>query len=239
MNDQVTILTKDLVKWFRTRRSTVAAVNEVDAAVLKKALETANQEVFARAEQDPEHASMGCTAAVVWMMTDGYAIAHVGDSRVYRLRRGRLEPLTRDHSYVQELVDRGTISPKEAAVHSQRHIITRAIGGKPSLQAEVATGDFEPGDTFLLCTDGFSGVVPEDQAERYLASAGRLQKACDALVEEAKKAGGPDNITVALVRPHFDIPTRAAYRIERLFPRFARLVREATGLSCRKGKEQS
>jgi protein phosphatase len=209
------------------------------AAVLQEALQTANKEVFDRAAREPERANMGCTAAVIWVMMDKYAIAHVGDSRIYRMRRGRLEALTKDHSYVQELVDRGTITPEEAATHSQRNVITRAIGGNSTVETDTSTGDLEPGDTFLLCTDGLCGVVSEAEAEKRVASARRLQSLCEALVEDARKAGGPDNVTVAAVRPHFDLSARTAHGVERALPFLARLLREAMGMTRRAIQRES
>ncbi len=131
--------------------------------------------------------------------TSTVAIGHVGDSRGYRLRDGRLEQVTTDHSLVAELVESGVLTPEEAERHPQRSAITRALGTEPAVEADVFTLDALPGDLFLLCSDGLSDMLSEDQIAAAIETAGRDPAAAgDALVEAANAQGGEDNITVLL-----------------------------------------
>jgi protein phosphatase len=124
----------------------------------------------------------------------------VGDSRAYLFRDGRLKRLTQDHSLVDELVRRGKLTEQQAAEHPQRSIITRALGPEPDVEVDTWTYPVAAGDVLLLCSDGLTSMVPEDRVEEVLANTPELGRAADALIEEANKAGGRDNITVVLAR---------------------------------------
>jgi PPM family protein phosphatase len=167
---------------------------------LSTVAQVANARIHELSRSDRDRAGMGTTIAAVHVGDDEVAVAHVGDSRAYRLRDGVLEPLTRDHSLVQALIDQGRLTEEEAAHHPQRSIITRALGPEPSVEVETRTYRAEPGDVFLLCSDGLTSMVDDDTVARIIASAGDLHAAARKLIDAANAAGGRDNITVVLFR---------------------------------------
>ncbi|HEX5799712.1 MAG TPA: SpoIIE family protein phosphatase, partial [Gaiellaceae bacterium] len=131
--------------------------------------------------------------------SDTVAIGHVGDSRAYRVRDGRLEQLTEDHSLVGEMMRSGKLSAEEAEAHPQRSVITRALGTEPDVDVDTFTVETEPGDVFLLCSDGLTTMVPDREILSLLdASGGDLERAARRLVEAANRSGGEDNITVVV-----------------------------------------
>ncbi len=161
----------------------------------------ANRRIWERSLADPQTAGMGTTvtAALVDADTGAVGIGHVGDSRAYLLRGGRLEQLTTDHSLVAELVQSGVLTPEEAERHPQRSAITRALGTEPSVEVDAFTVQAEPGDLFLLCSDGLPTMVGEDEMHEAIERAGRdPARAADALVAAANEHGGEDNVTVVL-----------------------------------------
>jgi protein phosphatase len=164
---------------------------------LRETIEEANRRIHELARADPSRAGMGTTitAAIVDAQKEEVAIGHVGDSRAYRLRRGRLEQLTRDHSLVEEMRRKGQITDAQAAEHPQRSIITRALGPEPEVEVDLQTVPAAPGDVFLLCSDGLTTMVGEERIAAVLATAGSMREAVRALVDEANGAGGRDNIT--------------------------------------------
>jgi protein phosphatase len=141
----------------------------------------------------------GSTIVALLVFEDNFAVIWAGDSRIYRLRDGRLEQLTRDHSYVQELVERGQLAPDQARAHPLANRITRAIGADPQLHLDVIDGRLEPGDQFLLCSDGLTGVV-EDSAIAALLAEPEPEVAVDGLIDAALAAGGHDNVSAVVVR---------------------------------------
>jgi len=161
----------------------------------------ANARIFERAVHDPAVAGMGTTAtvAVVDEAAATVTIAHVGDSRAYRYRPGSLEQLTTDHSLVGELVRSGRLTEDEAAVHPHRSVITRALGTDADVEVDTLTLDVAPGDLVLLCSDGLSVMVRDDEIVRLLEATGAApREAAEALVSAANAAGGEDNVTVVL-----------------------------------------
>jgi serine/threonine protein phosphatase PrpC len=170
--------------------------------VLRETIEAANREIHQLAQADPSRAGMGTTitAAIVDAEGEEVCIGHVGDSRAYRLRDGRLERLTRDHSLVEEMRRKGQITDAQAEDHPQRSIITRALGPEPEVEVDVQTVPAAPGDTFLLCSDGLTTMVPEARIRDALAGAASMKEAVRALVDEANRAGGRDNITALAFR---------------------------------------
>jgi PPM family protein phosphatase len=163
-------------------------------------IKAANLRVHERATADASASGMGTTMTAAIVQADGrVAIGHVGDSRAYRLRDGRLEQLTDDHSLVAELVRRGELSPEEAAVHPQRSVITRALGTEPEVEVDAFTVEAEDGDLFLLCSDGLSTMLDAATIEEILGQhQGRLDAATHALIRAANDRGGDDNITAIL-----------------------------------------
>lgn len=172
---------------------------------LVEAFLAAGREIERQAEADPAQSGMGTTATVLRLRREGtFVVAHIGDSRAYRMRDGRLERVTRDHSWVQEQVDRGLISPEQAVGHPQSNIITRALGTDPSPTPDLYRGELGEGDLFLLATDGLTDMVSEERIAELLGSGDPLDARADALVRAANEAGGIDNVTVLLVRIESD-----------------------------------
>src|SRR6476469_3232813 len=159
-------------------------------------------EVASKARADASRAGMGTTltAVIVDAGAEEVAIGHVGDSRAYRLRAGKLEQLTRDHSLVEEMRRKGQLTDAQAEDHPQRSIITRALGPEPEVQVDLQTVPAQAGDVFLICSDGLTTMLDDEQIGRILGRATSLQAAVRALVDEANRAGGRDNITVVAFR---------------------------------------
>ena len=170
--------------------------------VLRETIETANRTIHEHARKDPNLTGMGTTitAAIVDPEAEEVAIGHVGDSRAYRLRGGKLERLTRDHSLVEEMRRKGQLTDAQAEDHPQRSIITRALGPEPEVEVDLQTVSAQPGDVFLLCSDGLTTMLGDEQIGRLLERATSMQSAVRALVDEANRAGGRDNITVVAFR---------------------------------------
>jgi len=130
--------------------------------LIQKAFSFANEKILEHATRNPDHKGMGCTAELLTFSDDGFALGHVGDSRTYRLRKGYLEQLTEDHTLVQQQLDEGLITPENVRTHPLRHVILRAIGLTHELSLDLIQGKLAPGDLFLLCSDGFTDMVPND-----------------------------------------------------------------------------
>jgi len=165
--------------------------------VLRETIESANRQIHELARTDPSRAGMGTTitAAIVNPESEEVCIGHVGDSRAYRLRGGKLERLTRDHSLVEEMRRKGQITDAQAEDHPQRSIITRALGPEPEVEVDVRTVPSAPGDVFLLCSDGLTTMVDDARIRAVLAQSASIEEAVRALVDDANRAGGRDNIT--------------------------------------------
>jgi PPM family protein phosphatase len=168
-------------------------------ADLAEVVQEANRAVFTRASQDPALLGMGTTLTAVLVEEHRLHLAHVGDSRMYLARDGRLERITRDHTVVEEMVEQGRLTPEEAAIHPQRSIVTRALGVEEDIQVDELDLDVRPGDRVLLCSDGLTGMVDEGEILRLLTEHRDAQAATDALVDAANRAGGQDNITAVIL----------------------------------------
>ncbi len=170
--------------------------------LLEQTIEEANRTIHELARKDPGLAGMGTTitAAIVDLEAEEVAIGHVGDSRAYRLRGGRFEQLTRDHSLVEEMRRKGQLTDAQAEDHPQRSIITRALGPEPEVQVDLQTVPAQAGDVFLICSDGLTTMLDDEKIGQILGRATSLQSAVRALVDEANRAGGRDNITVVAFR---------------------------------------
>lgn len=168
-------------------------------AMVAEALGGANQRVLDLIAADGGKAGMGSTAVCLAVVGEVCVIGHVGDSRVYLLRGGQALQLTKDHSFVQSLVDSGALSPEEARSHPQRNLITRCIGGDAEVEVDVTAFDIEPCDTVLLCSDGLCGVVDDEAMKGLIEQASSLDQACERLIAAALDKGAPDNVTAVLV----------------------------------------
>jgi PPM family protein phosphatase len=169
-------------------------------AALASLAEEANARIHELSHSHAEQAGMGTTLTAVYVGEREVSIAHVGDSRAYRLREGRLERLTDDHSLVDELMRQGRLTPEEALEHPQRSVITRALGPEGSVEVDTRSYPARDGDVYLLCSDGLTTMVPEEGLAEILLARPSLRDAGEALIAAANDAGGRDNITVVLLR---------------------------------------
>lgn len=166
-------------------------------AALREAVASAHETILAHAQDHIECAGMGTTLSVLWLGVNYAYIAHVGDSRIYRLREGILTQITQDHSLVEELVRAGLITREQARTHPRRNIITRALGTHGENEPDLLVTDVRDGDLFLLCTDGLTGMVTDGDIERVLRE-NDMETAADRLLALALDAGGRDNVTLIL-----------------------------------------
>lgn len=165
-------------------------------------IEEANRAILERADIEPEKRGMGTTLTLLALVPDkGYLFDQVGDSRGYLLRDGTLSQITRDHTVVQQQVDRGALTPEQARDHPLSHILTRALGTELSVEVDTYGDSVKEGDVFLLCSDGLSGMLPDDEIQEILSKATEdVQKAADELIDAANEAGGMDNITAVVIK---------------------------------------
>lgn len=172
------------------------------ATPLLRAISAANRELRRIGRDDPDKRGMGTTLSVLAGPPDGSrgVIAHVGDSRIYRLRDGRLERLTRDHTWVQERVDAGVLTPEQARSHPYASILTRVLGTDERVEPDVIPVVTAPDDLFLLCSDGLPGMVEDEEIGEIMARDDPLPVMGERLIEAAKSGGGLDNVTLILAR---------------------------------------
>jgi serine/threonine protein phosphatase PrpC len=174
----------------------------------------ANARIHELSHLDASHAGMGTTLSAVYVGEQDVTIAHVGDSRVYCLRDGELLRLTDDHSLVDELIRQGRLTPEEAEEHPQRSIITRALGPEPSVEVDTRCFKARAGDVYLLCSDGLTSMVAEPRLAQVMLRHDRLPEMGKALIAEANREGGRDNITVVLLRLEDVDLSRVPYEVE-------------------------
>jgi protein phosphatase len=171
-----------------------------EARRLVAAIRKANHDVYVISNTYAQHHGMGSTVVALHLAGSNVHIAHVGDSRCYRVRAGVIQQLTRDHSLVNDALDMKPDLTKEELARLPKNIITRALGMKDSVKIDVRSDAAEDGDLFILCSDGLSGMVSPDEILKALALAGELSEACELLIAEANDAGGNDNISAVIVR---------------------------------------
>ncbi|MCF8547620.1 MAG: Stp1/IreP family PP2C-type Ser/Thr phosphatase [Pontimonas sp.] len=177
-----------------------SSVDEARETLFTNILE-AGRELTSTVEEHPELTGMGTTVSAMIRVGSQMVIAHIGDSRIYRLREGVLEQITSDHTFVQRLVDSGRITPEEAAVHPRRSVLMRVLGdvdAEPEVDTHVV--DTQPGDRWLLCSDGLSGYVPERDIAETLLTIDDVELVCHKLITQTLSEGAPDNVTVVVVR---------------------------------------
>ena len=178
-------------------RLAAGALREGGTSELDALIQEANRRVHQRAAEDPEASGMGTTMTVALVETSGVRFGHVGDSRAYLIRDGKLEQVTQDHSLVGELVRSGKLSPEEAGRHPQRSVITRAVGTDPDVDVDTFTVEPQEGDLFLICSDGLTDMVDDETIERLVGKKrDDLDGLVKSLVKTANRGGGEDNITV-------------------------------------------
>jgi protein phosphatase len=172
----------------------------LDGNRLKAAFRLANRRLATAMENDETLRGMATTAAALLVGRKKPAVAHVGDSRVYLFRDGGLRQVTQDHSWVSEQVRAGVLTEMDARRHPWRNVVTRALAGGDDPEVDVTEIEVRAGDRLLICSDGLSGVVPVDRLEAIVGQMQGLDETCKALIAAANEAGGPDNITVAMLK---------------------------------------
>jgi serine/threonine protein phosphatase PrpC len=202
-SDMVVRITSDFVETHRRSRDLRPK------ARLGRALEVASKQIFDRAEREPERNGMGSTGIAALVVRDKIYFAHVGDCRAYRLRKKELRQLTKDHSFVQELVDSGSITAEQARAHPKRNLITRSIGTEADAEVDVAVFRLRPGDRYLLCSDGLTGALEDQEIATFLGGRGTALRLADRLVAEAVDADADDNVTALII----DVPKPGVGRL--------------------------
>jgi PPM family protein phosphatase len=188
----------ELGRWLR-EASKQASDAEVRRA-MDICVDNANRAIFNASTSNPQYAGMGTTLVVAVFRDDRVLLGHVGDSRCYRLRAGKLQQVTRDHSLLQEQLDAGLITPEQAAFSSNKNLVTRAVGVEDSVLLETHQHDVLPGDVFLMCSDGLSDMLDDASIAQVLLAHDSLETRGRALIDAANDAGGKDNISVILAR---------------------------------------
>ena len=197
-NMATSFIRTELGRWLREAQSH-ASDAEVRRA-MDICVDNANRAIFNAANSNPQYAGMGTTLVVAVFRENRLLVGHVGDSRAYRLRGGRLQQITRDHSLLQEQIDAGLITPEQAAFSANKNLVTRAVGVEDTVLLETHQHDVQPGDTYLMCSDGLSDMLDDASIGQVLLAHDSLTAACQALIDAANDAGGKDNISVVLVR---------------------------------------
>lgn len=177
------------------------SVRDLGAAeLINKSLQDANRAIFERMLAENDKQGMGTTASVMVLSDHGYLIGQIGDSRVYLYRDGTLTQITKDHSYVQEQVDAGLLTPEQARYHPYSNVITRCVGASDEVEADIYSGDVRVGDVFLLCSDGLTGMVDDRRLAQLLMARSGPGRIVDSLIAEANGRGGLDNITAIVIQ---------------------------------------
>ena len=194
----VSAITTELVHWLREAGPSASVANIRQAT--ERCVDHANSLILQSAQANPAQAGMGTTVVVAVFHDAQLVLGHLGDSRCYRLRRGHLELITRDHSVLQERIDAGLITPAQAFGSPDRNLVTRALGVAPEAVLELHDFPVEPGDLYLMCSDGLSDMVRDDMIQTVLSQALPLEETARALIALANEQGGRDNIAVLLVQ---------------------------------------
>jgi PPM family protein phosphatase len=164
-------------------------------------IKLANLRIHETSKRESKYAGMGTTVVSTFFVEEGVYLAHVGDSRIYRIREGQIEQVTEDHSLLNDYIKMKKLTPEEIEAFPHKNVIVRALGMKESVKVDVFFDTPHPGDTYLLCSDGLTGELTDPQmAEIFQANQKNLEKACHALIEAANANGGHDNVSVVLVR---------------------------------------
>ena len=197
-NMATTFIRAELGRWLR-EASSQASDAEVKRA-MDICVDNANRAIFNAANANPQYAGMGTTLVVAVFRDNRLLLGHVGDSRCYRLRAGRLQQITRDHSLLQEQIDAGLITPEQAAFSINKNLVTRAVGVEDTVMLEIHQHDVLPDDAYLMCSDGLSDMLPDMAIAQLLLQNESMDEANSALIAAANDAGGKDNISVVLAR---------------------------------------
>lgn len=179
----------------------LGSINDPEAhRVVAQSLQDANRAIYDRMLAEVDKQGMGTTASVLVLSDAGYLIGQIGDSRVYLLRDGALVQITKDHSYVQEQVDAGLLTPEQARYHPYSNVITRCVGASEEVEVDIYSGDVRTGDVFLLASDGLTGMVDDRRLQQLLLARSGPGRIVDSLIAEANGRGGLDNITAIVIQ---------------------------------------
>ena len=184
----------------RELTNVVSIGSEDVVKLVAETLRKANRAIHTRTLSEVDKQGMGTTASVLLLSGTKYLIGQVGDSRVYLLREGTLSQLTKDHSYVQEQVDAGFLTPEQARYHPYSNVITRCVGASPEVEPDIYRGEVRNGDLFLVASDGLTGMVDDRRLSQLLGSRAEPDRKVQALISEANGRGGLDNITAIIVQ---------------------------------------
>ncbi len=180
-----------------------------ESIVIREAIKKANETIYQTAQSQPQYQGMGTTVVMGIFYDNRMSIAHVGDSRMYRFRNDSLEQITSDHSLLQELVDRGFYTEEEARASLNKNLVTRALGIEPSVAVDIQEDMTLPGDIYLLCSDGLSDMVSDEDIYLTIKSFGaNLEETAKQLINQANENGGKDNVSVVLAKPVRDFPAK-------------------------------
>jgi protein phosphatase len=199
----VTFIQSEMTRWL------AQAQHQAIPKQIRRALEicvaNTNLAILRSAQANPHYAGMGTTLVVGVFLNNQLVLGHIGDTRCYRLRQGVLNQITRDHSLLQEQLDAGLITLEEAAVSTQKNLVTRALGVEESVELELNVHEVQPDDMFLMCSDGLSDMVGDNDIRDVLLAPTQPEAMCQRLVDVANAGGGRDNISVLLVRAKADL----------------------------------
>lgn len=187
--------------------------DEAACEQMGEAIRAANAAIFDRTLAEQDKRGMGTTVTVLVLFARKYLIGQVGDSRAYLLRNGQLSQITKDHSYVQEQVDAGLLTPEQARTHPYSNVITRCVGANEEVVPDIYYGAIRSGDIILLASDGLTGMLEDDQLMAILQSEGGPDTWVDQMIADANRRGGLDNITVVVVRIDEVDPNTGEHRI--------------------------
>jgi serine/threonine protein phosphatase PrpC len=183
-----------------------------ESICLQDAVVEANQSVFQASESNPDHKGMGTTVVVLQFYNNTFSLAHIGDSRCYRLRSGKFEQITKDHSLLQELIDRGFYTPEEARKSMNKNLVTRALGIDPVVMPDIQEDIVLKNDIYLLCSDGLTDLVEDEDIYLTINQfSANLEEAAKQLITKANQNGGKDNISVMLCRIEDDFSTQKGW----------------------------
>ncbi|MBD3647787.1 MAG: Stp1/IreP family PP2C-type Ser/Thr phosphatase [Pseudomonadales bacterium] len=215
------LLMEELVAWRQGDSSIEAELEDDDeldttSKVVRLAVQRANNAVFHVSQTQPQCRGMGTTIVVSVFHDNKLTVGHIGDSRMYRFRDNTLEQITKDHSFVQELLDKGLYTEQEARASNKKNVVTRALGVAPGVEVDVGEHAATPGDIYLICSDGLTDLVTDEDIETSLRTLGSdLEETAGHLVDVANASGGKDNISVVLAKVRKPFPAEGGF-IERI-----------------------
>ena len=192
------LATESVKKYIESNFNSINKEKEEILKLISSAVEYANMVVYEKSKETQELEGMGTTLEVCLIYNNKAYIGHVGDSRVYRIRKEVIRKLTKDHSYVQQLIEDKKITREEAKNHPKKNMITKALGCTPYVEPDLRARNFEKGDIFIICSDGLSNMLDEKRIYEIIKE--DLENAAERLVNAANQAGGYDNITVIIIK---------------------------------------